>query len=193
MTLNSRFVTATPAPITHVLLVLATLIGLAGCGEQQPAASHGVAPPEVGVVTVKPRSVTLTKELPGRITPIRIAEVRPRVSGIITERSFEQGSVVKEGSVLYRIDPKPFEVDLDSAKAALAKAEATQFLAARQEERQKSLLTGQSTSEAQYDVAVATRRQADAEVAAQKAAVARAELNSRPFAPRSPDGSDARW
>ena len=68
--------------------------------------------------------------------------------------------MVKEGSVLYRIDPKPFEVDLDSARAALAKAEATQFLAARQEERQKSLLTGQSTSEAQYDIAVAARRQA---------------------------------
>jgi membrane fusion protein (multidrug efflux system) len=156
---------------------LAAFIGLAGCGQQQPAASHAVAPPDVAVVTVKPRPVTLTKELPGRIAPIRIAEVRPRVSGIIIERSFEQGSLVKEGSVLYRIDPKPLEVELESAKAALAKAEATQFLASRQEERQKSLLTGQSTSEAQYDIAVAARRQADAEVAAQKAAVARAELN----------------
>jgi membrane fusion protein (multidrug efflux system) len=174
---DSRPVTATPAPFGRFLLTLAALIGLAACGQQQPAASHAIAPPDVGVVTVKPRPVTLTKELPGRIAPIRIAEVRPRVSGIIIERSFEQGSLVKEGSVLYRIDPKPFEVDLDSAKAALSKAEATQFLAARQEERQKSLLTGQSTSEAQYDVAVATRRQADAEVAAQKAAVARAELN----------------
>jgi membrane fusion protein, multidrug efflux system len=168
---------ATPAQLGHLLFALAALIGLAGCGQQQPAASHAVAPPDVAVVTVKPRPVTLTKELPGRIAPIRIAEVRPRVSGIIIERSFEQGSLVKEGSVLYRIDPKPFEVDLESAKAALAKAEATQFLAARQEERQKSLLTGQSTSEAQYDIAVAARRQADAEVAAQKAAVARAELN----------------
>jgi membrane fusion protein, multidrug efflux system len=168
---------ATPAQLGHLLFALAALIGLAGCGQQQPAASHAVVPPDVAVVTVKPRPVTLTKELPGRITPIRIAEVRPRVSGIIIERSFEQGSLVKEGSVLYRIDPKPFEVELDSAKAALAKAEATQFLAARQEERQKSLLTGQSTSEAQYDIAVAARRQADAEVAAQKAAVARAELN----------------
>jgi membrane fusion protein, multidrug efflux system len=84
---------------------------------------------------------------------------------------------VKAGTVLYRIDPQPFEVELESAKAALAKAEATQFLAARQEERQKSLLTGQVTSEAQYDLALANRRQADAEVAAQKAAVTRAQLN----------------
>jgi membrane fusion protein (multidrug efflux system) len=103
--------------------------------------------------------------------------VRPRVSGIIIERTFEQGSLVKAGTVLYRIDPQPFEVELESAKAALAKAEATQFLAARQEERQKSLLTGQVTSEAQYDLALANRRQADAEVAAQKAAVTRAQLN----------------
>src|SRR6516225_1030382 len=100
MTLDSRFVTATPAPFGRVLLTLAALIGFAGCGEQHPAASEASAPPDVGVVTVKPRSVTLTKELPGRITPIRIAEVRPRVSGIIIERSFEQGSLVKEGSVL---------------------------------------------------------------------------------------------
>ena len=64
---------ATPAPFTRVLLTLAALIGLAGCGEQHPAASEASSPPDVGVVTVKPRQVTLTKELPGRITPIRIA------------------------------------------------------------------------------------------------------------------------
>jgi membrane fusion protein, multidrug efflux system len=64
-------------------------MGLAGCGAQQPADSHATAPPDVSVVTVSARPVALTKELPGRITPIRIAEVRPRVSGIIIERTFE--------------------------------------------------------------------------------------------------------
>jgi membrane fusion protein, multidrug efflux system len=159
------------------LFALAISVGLAACGETQPAASHATAPPEVSIVTVSARSVALTKELPGRIAPIRIAEVRPRVSGIIIERTFEQGSLVKAGAVLYRIDPQPFEVELESAKAALAKAEATQLLTTRQEERQKSLLSGQVTSEAQYDLALANRRQADAEVAAQKAAVTRAQLN----------------
>lgn len=124
-----------------------------------------------------PRSVTLTKELPGRVTPMRIAEVRPRVSGIIVERRFEQGSLVTQGDVLYRIDPKPFEVELDSAKAALTRAEATLFQASRQEDRLRTLLTGQTTTQAQYDLALAAERQAEADVAGQKAAVRRAQIN----------------
>jgi membrane fusion protein (multidrug efflux system) len=155
-------------------LIVATL---AGCGDQQNTGPSAATPPEVSVVTVEPKPVTLTKELPGRIAPIRIAEVRPRVSGIIVERTFEQGSLVQQGSVLYRIDPQPFEVELESAKAALAKAEAAQSLATRQEERLRTLLTGQATSEAAYDLALATQRQATAEVSAQKAAVTRAQLN----------------
>jgi membrane fusion protein (multidrug efflux system) len=129
------------------------------------------------VITVTAIPITLTKELPGRIAPIRVAEVRPRVSGIIVERTFQQGSVVTAGSVLYRIDPAPFQVELDSARAALARAEAVLFQAARQEDRIKSLVAGNAASQAQYDLALANERQAEAEVAAQKAAVARAELN----------------
>ncbi|MDU6730683.1 MAG: efflux RND transporter periplasmic adaptor subunit, partial [Bradyrhizobium sp.] len=121
--------------------------------------------------------MTLTKILPGRITPMRIAEVRPRISGIVTERGFQQGSVVEAGTVLYRIDPAPFQVELDKARAALAKAEAVLYQAERQEDRLKSLLTSQSTSQAQYELALAAERQAEAEVAAQKAVVEQAQLN----------------
>nr|WP_316225586.1 efflux RND transporter periplasmic adaptor subunit [Bradyrhizobium sp. SZCCHNS3052] len=121
--------------------------------------------------------MTLTKNLPGRITSMRIAEVRPRVSGIVVERSFEQGALVEAGAVLYRIDPAPFQVELDKARAALAKAEAVLYQADRQEDRLKTLLTGQATSQAQYELAVASERQAEADVAAQKAAVAQAQLN----------------
>ncbi|WP_420813091.1 efflux RND transporter periplasmic adaptor subunit [Methylobacterium currus] len=158
-------------------LVVAAVL-LAGAGPAPSAfAGNAESAPEVGIVTVQPRPVTLTKELPGRVTPMRIAEVRPRVSGIIVERAFQQGSVVKKGDVLYRVDPLPFEVELESAKAALARAEASLFQASRQEDRLRALLSGQTTTQAQYDLALSAERQAEAEVAAQKAAVKRAQIN----------------
>ena len=162
----------------RLLPVLAVAAGLTACQEASKAPPSKVTTaPEVGIVVVQARSVTLTKELPGRVTPMRIAEVRPRVSGIIVERSFEQGSLVKQGDVLYRIDPNPFEVELDSARAALARTEATLFQASRQEDRLRTLLTGQTTTQAQYDLALAAERQAEADVAGQTAAVRRAQIN----------------
>ena len=164
-------------PGTAAILIL--FIGLAGCQDKQTASSAHTAAiaPAVSVITAEPKAVTLVKELPGRITPVRIAEVRPRVSGIIVAQTFEQGSLVKEGSVLYRIDPRPFAAELDSAKAAQAKAEAALFQANRQEDRLRQLLSGQTTTQAQYDLALASEKQAEADVAAQKAAVQRAQLN----------------
>ena len=159
-------------------MILALSVGVGACQDRQ-AGSPGqtVTPPTVSVIAAEPKAVTLVKELPGRITPMRIAEVRPRVSGIIIARTFEQGSLVKEGDVLYRIDPRPFQVELDSAKAALARADATLFQANRQEDRLRQLLSGQTTTQAQYDLALAAEKQAEADVAAQKAAVQRAQLN----------------
>jgi len=141
------------------------------------AESDADAPPPVGVVTVERKEMVMTKDAPGRIAPMRIAEVRPRVSGIVLERAFEQGSLVEKGAVLYRIDPTQFQIDLDSARAALAKAEAILFNADRQENRLKALLNGQTTTQSQYDLALAAERQAEADVMAQKAAVHRAEVN----------------
>lgn len=141
------------------------------------AESDADAPPAVGVVTVERKEMVMTKDAPGRIAPMRIAEVRPRVSGIVLERAFEQGGRVEKGAVLYRIDPTQFQIDLDSARAALAKAEAVLFNADRQENRLKALLNGQTTTQAQYDLALAAERQAEADVMAQKAAVRRAEVN----------------
>jgi membrane fusion protein (multidrug efflux system) len=150
------------------------------------ATETDAAPPVVGVVTVERKEMVMTKDAPGRIAPMRIAEVRPRVSGIVLERAFEQGSVVEKGAVLYRIDPTQFQIDLDSARAALAKAEAILFHAARQEDRLKSLLNGQTTTQAQYDLALAAERQAEADVMAQKAAVRRAEVNLEYATVRAP-------
>ncbi len=117
---------------------------------------------------------------------MRIAEVRPRVSGIVIERMFQQGSVVEAGTPLYRLDPAPFQVELDKARAALTKAEAVLYQASRQEDRLKNLLTGQATSQAQYELAVAAERQAEADVAAQKAALDQAQLNLNLATVRAP-------
>ena len=88
-----------------VLLALA----LSGCSEGPPTQSErATAAQEVGVIEVQPSPLAVIRELPGRIAPTRIAEVRARVSGIIDRRNFEQGSDVKKGEVLYKIDAKPF-------------------------------------------------------------------------------------
>src|SRR5215510_8186474 len=105
--------------------------------------------------------------------PTRVAEVRARVAGIVLERSFQQGADVKAGDVLYRIDPVRFEVELKAAEAALAKAQAVHDQAELQAKRVEKLASGQAASQAQYEAAVAAFRQAQADVAARKAAVAR--------------------
>jgi membrane fusion protein (multidrug efflux system) len=160
------------------LPLLAGFIGvaLAGCTDE-PAASTMASQPDVGVVTVQPSPRAIIRELPGRIAPTRIAEVRARVSGIVIERAFKQGSAVKEGDVLYRIDPAPFEVELQAAQAALAKAEAVRHQAAQQAKRIETLFNGRAASQVQHETAIADLRQAEADVAARKADVERTKLN----------------
>src|SRR5690606_22829476 len=116
----------------------------------------------VSVLTVTQEDVPILNELPGRIAPTRIAEVRPRVSGIVVARIFEQGSHVKEGDVLYRIDPAPFKVQVDSARATLQRAEAVQLQARQNADRQQALRQRDITSAQQYETAVAALAQADA-------------------------------
>src|SRR5690606_129709 len=102
---------------------------------------------------------------------------RPRVSGIIIERVFEQGSMVTEGDLLYRIDPAPFKVKVQSAEAMLARARAAQVLARAQAKRQEELRQRNIVSEQQIDSSVALLAQADADVALAEAALAEAQLN----------------
>ena len=108
-----------------VQFVVFGCVFLSGCEEPQTAHTNETkAPPKVAVVTVQPSARPIVRELPGRIVPIRVAEVRARVAGIVMERLFKQGADVKAGDILYRIDPARFEVELRSANAALAKAQA---------------------------------------------------------------------
>src|ERR1700712_5593926 len=152
---------------------------LAGCDDPNvaAAATTQTSEPEVSVVPVTPRPRAVVRELPGRIAPTRVAEVRPRVSGIVVERTFSQGSEVKAGDPLYRIDPRPFEVEVQSSEAALAKAVAAYDQASQQAKRIATLTSQRATSEAENEKAIGGMRQAEAEVEGRKAEVSRAKLN----------------
>ncbi|MFO7298537.1 MAG: efflux RND transporter periplasmic adaptor subunit [Pseudomonadota bacterium] len=143
------------------------------------AADPGATPPPVtvSIITTEKQDLPILEELPGRIAPMRIAEVRPRVSGIVIERVFTQGSLVKEGDVLYRIDPEPFRVQVESAKATLRRAEAAQLRARQQADRQRELHKRNISSPQQLEEALAALAQADADVAAAQAGLRAAELN----------------
>ena len=136
-------------------MVLAGL-SLAGCGrgEQQ---QQKMPPPVVGIVVVKEQPVSLTAELPGRTDPFAVSDVRPQVSGIIKQRLFTEGSVVKAGQPLYQIDPAPYKASYDSALAALAGAKI-------KAERYAALVKQNAIALQSYDDAEATYKQAVAAV-----------------------------
>ncbi len=159
-----------------MLAALAPLLG--ACDESSSAVSAAqTTEPDVSVVTVKPQPRAVVRELPGRISPTRVAEVRPRVSGIVVERLFRQGSEVKAGDPLYRIDPRPFEVEVMAGEAALAKADAALMQAQQQARRIAMLASQRAAPEAENEKTIAAERQAQADVEGRKADLARAKLN----------------
>ncbi len=134
-------------------------------------------PPPVGVVTVAPTSVPIEIELSGRLEPIRTAQVRARVTGVVQKRLFAEGATVQAGQSLYRIDPAPYKAALDSAQAAQAKAEASLSQAQSTLDRTRLLAELKAISPLAWDNTQATHRAAQADVAAAKAAVQQARLN----------------
>lgn len=158
-------------------VLIAFVVPVGGCGKKQDAAPPKSGPPEVGVITIKPGPVTIATELPGRTSAFLVAEVRPQVSGIVQKRVFIEGSEVKAGQLLYQIDPAAYQAALASAKAAEAKAEANLIPARLKEERYRDLVKIKAVSQQDYDSAYASFRQAEAEVAAAKAAVETARIN----------------
>ncbi len=171
-----------------VTLSIAALAASAAFSSTAMAQMPPNMPVPVSVLTVAPEDVPILNELPGRIAPTRIAEVRPRISGIVVQRVFEQGSTVKEGDVLYRIDPAPFKVQVDSARATLQRAEATQLQARQNSDRQTALRQRDISSAQQFETAAAVLAQADADVALAKAGLAAAELNLQYTDVRAPIG-----
>jgi membrane fusion protein (multidrug efflux system) len=163
----------------HSRRVQVALLALlaAGCPRGGGGPARPAGPVEVGVVTITPRPVTLVTELPGRVSAFRVAEVRARVNGIVQKRLFTEGSDVKQGQVLFQIDPAPYRAALDSALAQLARAEAHLTQASLTAKRSAELLAGDAASQQTQDDAVAALKAAEADVAAGRAAVESARIN----------------
>src|SRR5690606_24528957 len=143
-------------------------------GEDGAAKAPAAPPPQVTVVTLTQQSVTLSRELPGRTRPYLVAEVRPQATGIVQRRTFREGSIVKAGQTLYELDASTYEADLAAAQATLARAEATLNSARLNERRTTELAKIDAVSRQDHENAVAALRQAEADAAAARAAVARA-------------------
>lgn len=161
-------------------LAVAALFTLSACdqsSQQQGGGMPPMGPAEVGVVTIAPSRVVLTSELSGRTAAFRVAEIRPQVDGIITERLFEEGAAVKAGDPLYQIDPASYQAAVDSAQAALARADAGVDVARLDERRYAELVRTNATSRQNYDNAVAVLKRAQADVASAKASLAAAQIN----------------
>jgi membrane fusion protein (multidrug efflux system) len=163
-------------PLKWAVALMALTILLGGCGNGQ-GQQAGPPVPEVATVTIEPLQVELTTELPGRTSPYLVAEIRPQVNGIIKKRLFKEGSDVKAGQLLYQIDPAPFQVALDSAKASLGKAQANLPSIRLKTERYKELLVDKAVSRQDYDDAAAAMGQAQAEIEYWKAQVEAARIN----------------
>ncbi|MBJ6724492.1 efflux RND transporter periplasmic adaptor subunit [Geomesophilobacter sediminis] len=149
-----------------------------GCGKQAAAVPQQQAPtPEVGILTVQPQPVALTTELPGRTSAYLVAEVRPQVGGIIQRRLFTEGSDVKEGQVLYQIDPATYQAAYASAKAALSRADANIIPIRLKAQRYKELVAMNAVSRQDFDDVSAQLKAAEAEIESAKAAVETARIN----------------
>ncbi len=155
-------------------LSLAALLSACGKKETKPTARP---PAEVSVITVAMESVNRTTELPGRINPMREAQVRARATGILLKRLFVEGSNVNAGQALFEIDPIPLQASLNSAKASMAKTESALKESQANVDRYKELVKINAISKQVYDQAAATLGQNEAELLVTKAALQTAELN----------------
>jgi len=161
-------------------LLLASAAGAAlfaiACGGEA-AAPPPPGPPEVSTVTLATQRVVLTTELPGRTSPYLVAEIRPQVNGLIQDRKFTEGSDVRAGSVLYQIDPAPYQAAYDQAAAALEVARANVPALRSRAERLRELAAMRAAGEQDAEDADAALRQAEANVSAAEAALEAARVN----------------
>ena len=176
-----RVLRPVPTPRLGVSLILVAFLAalLAACGEKPPAGPPpgGMPPAEVAFVTVAPTRLALTTELPGRIEASRVAQVRARAAGIVLKRVFREGSEVKAGEVLFRIDAAPFKATYDSTQAAVSKAEANLAQAALKVQRYAPLVKTNAISKQEFDDALTAQKQVSADLASARAARQTAALN----------------
>lgn len=152
---------------------IALLITACGGGGQQGVAG----PPEVGVVTVREQTVTLSSELPGRTSAFEASDVRPQVNGLILKRLFTEGDQVRAGQALYQIDPAPYEAQVANARAALVRARSSIASTAALARRHNDLVKINAISRQEAENAVTSAQQAEADVSAQQAMLRSAQID----------------
>jgi len=157
-------------------VVLSALLVLAGCHDSQSASAPPPLP-EVGTVAVEKRTIRLSDEFNGRVEAVDAVQIRPRVSGYLQRVSYEAGDLVEQGTVLFEIDPRPYQVALDRAHGQQQRARAAANLAQVQLKRAQTLIRARAISQEELDNVRATASQARADLQSADAAVAEAELN----------------
>lgn len=168
--------TSLPAGRRMRIAFFACLVALTACGEKPQQAAGEMKVP-VSVVTVQPTPTEIFVQLPGRVEALKDAEIRARVTGIVTEINFKQGSDVKEGQLLFTVDPAPYIARRDQAAAQLKNAEADVRTARLFAQRYSKLIKANAVSRQEYDNAVAQAAQAEAAVAAAKANLSAAQID----------------
>jgi len=162
-------------PRLQLITVAVAALFVAACGKDQ--VQQEFPPPEVGVVVVHAGPVPLVREASGRLAPTRASDVRARVAGVVQERLYKEGSMVKEGQPLVRIDAAPLRAQLAAALANLEQAEAAAKNASVTAARNRELTRQQLVSRMQLDDSEALERTTAAQVSAAKAAVDSARIN----------------
>jgi len=158
-------------------LLCLSLLALAACGKGKEQGPPQMPPPEVGVIRMQPQSSPLTKDLVGRLSPYRSADVRARVAGVLLKRAYTEGTDVKQGQLLFQIDPAPLKATLDAAQASLAQAQATYTNNKITAQRVRELAPKGYVSKSDLDNALAAERSAAAAVQAARANVQTARIN----------------
>lgn len=158
-------------------VAIAACTYVAGCQENKPAAPPQMPPPRVGIITVAAKDVTISVDVNGRVIASKVAEVRPQVNGIIEQRVFTEGSEVKEGDVLYKLDSAPYTAAVQNAKATLDRAKGAVTAAVNKASRYQTLSNREIASQQDMEAAVAAADQAKADVAAADANLRAAQIN----------------
>ena len=153
------------------------LLALIACGKGKEQGPPQMPPPEVGVLQVQPQNSPLTRDLVGRLSAYRSADVRARVAGVLLKRTYEEGSKVKQGQLLFQIDPAPLKASLSAAQASLAQAHATSTNNKVTAQRVRELAPKGYVSKSDLDNALAAERSAAAAVQAARANVETARIN----------------
>lgn len=174
-----------PQPFALVPLVATATALLLACGAKEAAPSagggagapSGPPPATVGVVTVANEAVALQTELPGRVSAVRVAQVRARVNGVVLKRLFREGSTVRAGQQLFQIDPIVYRAALDSAQASVAKGQANLAQATAQVERYQPLADANAVSKQEFTTLMTAQKQAEADLASARAAAQTAQIN----------------